>query len=222
VDEVDATSPASLLPLTGVHAERAITAAVDAKWSAHGWDVNASLFTSEIRDPLTALPAPGEKLAIINGPGPRRAPGAEVLIGYGAGPLHALASWSYVKATEEDTPGLRQDVPLVPRQSAELGAILEEKKRGRLGLEIGYTGMQALAYDPYRQSTPGFLELSALAEVRFSGISVFVNAINLTDVRQTNYAPLLRPSPGPGGNPITDVWAPLAGRTFNLGVRAEL
>ena len=27
---------------------------------------------------------------------------------------------------------------------------------------------------------------------------------------------------GPGGNPITDVWAPLAGRTFNLGIRAQL
>jgi hypothetical protein len=26
----------------------------------------------------------------------------------------------------------------------------------------------------------------------------------------------------PGGNPITDVWAPLDGRTFNLGIRVEL
>jgi outer membrane receptor for ferrienterochelin and colicins len=49
-----------------------------------------------------------------------------------------------------------------------------------------------------------------------------VNATNLTNVRQTYCGPLLRPSPGPGGNPITDVWAPLAGRTFNLGIRAEL
>jgi iron complex outermembrane receptor protein len=222
VEEVDATSLASVLPLTGLHAERAITAAVDGKWSAHGWDVNASVFTSEIRDPLTALPVPGEKLEIVNGTGPRRAPGAEVLIGYVAGPLHAIASWSYVSATEEDTPAARQDAPLVPRQAAELGAILESEKRGRLGLEIGYTGKQALAYDPYRQVTPGFVELNALAEARFGDVAVFVNAINLTNVRQTNYDPLLRPSPGPGGNPITDVWAPLDGRTFNLGIRAEL
>jgi hypothetical protein len=32
---------------------------------------------------------------------------------------------------------------------------------------------------------------------------------------------LLRATPGPGGDPITDVWAPLDGRTFNLGVRGE-
>jgi iron complex outermembrane receptor protein len=222
VEEVEATSLASLLPLAAVHAERAVTASVDGKWSAHGWDINASVFASEIRDPLTALPAPAEKLEIVNGPGPRRAPGAEALIGYIAGPLHAIASWSYVNATEEDTPGFRQGAPLVPRQSAELGAILESEKRGRLGLEIGYTGKQAVAYDPYRQVTPGFVELNALAEARFGDVAVFVNAINLTNVRQTNYGPLLRGSPGPGGNPITDVWAPLDGRTFNLGIRADL
>jgi hypothetical protein len=28
--------------------------------------------------------------------------------------------------------------------------------------------------------------------------------------------------PGPGGDPITDVWAPLLGRNFNIGIRAEL
>jgi outer membrane receptor for ferrienterochelin and colicins len=70
--------------------------------------------------------------------------------------------------------------------------------------------------------SPSFIELNALGELRFGEISVFVNAINLTNVRQTNYDPLLRASPGPGGNPITDLWAPLAGRTFNLGIRAEL
>jgi len=50
----------------------------------------------------------------------------------------------------------------------------------------------------------------------------FLNAINLTNVRQTRFDPLLRQSPGLGGNPITEVWAPLDGRTFNVGIRAEL
>ena len=61
-----------------------------------------------------------------------------------------------------------------------------------------------------------------LAELRLGGVAVFLNALNITDVRQTHYDPLIRPSLGPGGNPITEVWAPLVGRTFNLGVRAEL
>jgi hypothetical protein len=93
--------------------------------------------------------ADGNKLQLFNAPGPRRAPGAEVLIHYVVGPLQAIGSWSYIDATEASLSGLRQAAPLVPRQS-------------------------------------------------------------------------VRPSPGLGGNPITEVWAPLEGRTFNIGIRAEL
>ena len=180
------------------------------------------MFTSDIREPLTALPAAGSKLELINAPGPRRAPGAEALVRYVVGPLHAIASWSYLSVTETDAPGLRQDSPLVPHHAVELAAILESEKRGRLGLEIGYTGRQAIANDPYRITSQAYFELNALAELRFGGIAIFLNAINLTNVRQTHYDPLVRRTPGPGGDPITDVWAPLSGRIINLGIRAEL
>jgi len=53
-------------------------------------------------------------------------------------------------------------------------------------------------------------------------VSIFVNAINLTNVRQTRFDPLIRTTPGLGGTPITEVWAPLDGRTFNVGIRLNL
>jgi iron complex outermembrane receptor protein len=222
IDEVESTSLAALLPLRGLTAERATTASVDAKWADEGWDVNVSVFTSEILHPLEAIAAPDNKLELTNGSGPRRAPGAEVLIGYTEGPFEALASWAYLDATETPAPGLPREVPLVPRTTASLDGILESEKHGRVGLEFEYTGRQALEDDPYRAEAPGYFEINALAEIQFGEVSVFVNALNLTDVRQTHYDPLIRPSPGPGGDPITDVWAPLDGRTFNVGVRAEL
>jgi iron complex outermembrane receptor protein len=221
LDEIEATGLGSLLPLRGLHAERAVTESLDAKWADEGWDVNLSVFNSDIHHPLQLLPL-GNKLELINAPGPQRTPGVEALIGYSIGPLHALASWSYLNATETDPTGLRRAVPLVPRRAGSLDAILESEKRGRLGLELDYTGQQALEYDPYRSMSRAYVSFNALAEIRFKGISIFVNAINLSNVRQTRWDPLIRPSPGPGGNPITDVWAPLDGRTFNLGVRAEL
>jgi iron complex outermembrane receptor protein len=110
----------------------------------------------------------------------------------------------------------------VPRHSAELGGILENKKLGRIGLEVGYTGRQALENDPYRTVSEPYFELNALGEIHFGAISIFLNAINLTDVRQTRFEPLIRPTPGLGGTPITDAWAPLGGRTFNVGIRADL
>jgi outer membrane receptor for ferrienterochelin and colicins len=222
VDEIEATGLGVLLPLHGLHAERAVTESLDAKWADEGWDVNFSVFNSEIRHPLAVQSASGEKLDLVNAPGPRRAPGAEVLIHYVAGPLQVIGSYSHIHATEASLSGLRQDAPLVPRNSAELGGILENKKRGRIGLEVGYTGRQALEDDPYRSVSEPYVELNALGEIRFGAVSIFINAINLTNVRQTRFDPLLRRTPGLGGNPITDVWAPLDGRTFNVGIRVDL
>jgi outer membrane receptor for ferrienterochelin and colicins len=222
VDEVEATGLGSLLPLRGLRAERAVTESLDAKWASEDWDVNFSVFDSQIRDALTVQGMSGSKLELLNAPGPRRAPGAEMLIHYVAGPLHVIGSWSYIEATEATFSGSRQVAPLVPRHSSELGAIFESKKRGRVGLEVGYTGRQALEDDPFRSVSEPYFELNALGELRIGNVSIFINAINLTNVRQTRFDPLVRPSLGPGGNPITDVWAPLDGRTFNVGVRAEL
>jgi hypothetical protein len=91
-----------------------------------------------------------------------------------------------------------------------------------VGLEVGYTGRQALEDDPYRSMSEPYFELNALGEIRFGRVSIFLNAINLTNVRQTHFDPLVRPDAGLGGNPITEVWAPLEGRMFNIGIRAEL
>ena len=107
------------------------------------------------------------------------------------------------------------------RHAAELAALLEDETRGRIGVEISYTGTQTLEDNPYRDWGPGYVEVNALAEIRFGETAVFLNVINLTDVRQSDYDLLLRPSPGAGGERVTELWAPVAGRVFNLGVRLE-
>jgi outer membrane receptor for ferrienterochelin and colicins len=159
---------------------------------------------------------------LVNGPGSRRIPGAEVVVMNHLGPLETLASWTRLHATQTAAPGIPGAVPLVPSSSARIGSILRFDDRGRVGLEVEYTGPQSLEDDPYRRSSRGFTELNALSEIQFGHIHLFVNALNLTDVRQTHWEPLIRPRPGPGGNPITDVWAPLDGRTVNAGLRVDL
>ena len=42
---------------------------------------------------------------------------------------------------------------------------LESTKRGRVGLEAGYTGRQALEDDPYRSVSEAYFELNALGEI---------------------------------------------------------
>jgi outer membrane receptor for ferrienterochelin and colicins len=222
VEEIEATGLGALLPLRALHAERAVTESLDGKWAAREWDVNVSVFNSEIHNPLQARAVGPQAIELFNSSTPRRAPGAEILIHYVTGPLQMIGSWSYIDATEADPQTGREPAPLVPRHSAELGGILESESRGRIGLEVSYIGRQGLQDDPYRSVSRPYIQLNALAEIRFSAFSIFLNAVNLTDSRQTRYDPLIRPVPGPGGDPITEVWAPLDGRTFNIGIRTGL
>lgn len=49
LDEVEESGLQSVLPLQDLHAERATTAALDGKWSADGWDINASVHVRDSR-----------------------------------------------------------------------------------------------------------------------------------------------------------------------------
>ena len=222
VDEIESTGLGALNPLTGLQAERAASASLDAQWAANGWEINVSIFGSEIRHPLEVRPASeAGRLELVNGERPRRAIGGEAFLRYVTGPLHVIGSYTFLDVTEAASGGGRRAADRVPRHTAELAALLEDEARGRIGVEISYTGRQTLSDNPYRRSSPSYVELNALAEIKFGETAIFLNAINLTDVRQTRFDPLLFATPGAGGQRITDVWAPLAGRVFNLGVRLE-
>ena len=95
----------------------------------------------------------------------------------------------------------------------------ESETRGRIGVEGYYTGLQSLEADPYRTESRRYLLLGALAERRFGRVRLFVNAENLLNVRQTKYAPLVRPDRRPDGRWTVDAWAPLDGVVVNGGVR---
>lgn len=222
VDEIESTGLGVLEPLAGLEAERAASASLDVQWAANSWEINLSAFGSQIRHPLEVRPAATEgRLELVNGVDPRRALGGEAFLRYVAGPLHVIGSYTFLDVTDAVPGGGRRTADRVPRHTAELAALLEDEERGRIGVEISYTGPQALSDNPYRDSSPSYVQVNALAEIRFGETAIFLNAINLTDVRQTDYDPLLLPTPGAGGQRITELWAPVAGRVFNLGVRLE-
>jgi iron complex outermembrane receptor protein len=88
-----------------------------------------------------------------------------------------------------------------------------------VGLEVYYTGRQRLEVNPYREQSAPYVVVGLLAERRLGKVRVFLNAENLTDVRQTRYDALLRPRPGADGRLTVDAWAPLDGRVVNAGLR---
>lgn len=144
--------------------------------------------------------------------------------------LRITASYTFLRSTECD-PVLvpfsgtcaRREVPLTPRHAAGVVASIEQHGRSRVGLELYYTGRQALDHNPYRETSRPYLIVGLLGERAFetgAGVArLFVNLENLTNVRQTRHDPLLLPTRGPGGRWTTDAWTELTGFTVNGGVR---
>ena len=93
--------------------------------------------------------------------------------------------------------------------------------RSRLGLEFAFTGRQPRG-EVGAPSTPSTCEISVLAARHFGNTVVFVNAMNLNDVRQTKHESFLRVAAPVGAIPTRDTWSSLTGRTINLGVRIEI
>jgi iron complex outermembrane receptor protein len=115
--------------------------------------------------------------------------------------------------------GQRLEVPLTPRHSAGIVAMWESEEKGRIGIEMYYTGAQRLEANPFRDGSEPYFIMGFLGERRFGRFRLFINAENLTDVRQTKWDPLLLPTRAVDGRWTVDAWAPLEGRTFNGGVR---
>ena len=65
---------------------------------------------------------------------------------------------------------------------------------GRLGVEWYFTGVQQLEANPYRDRSQPYTIFGVLFERRVGRARLFVNGENLTDVRQTKWDPIVRPT----------------------------
>ncbi|MEO5814192.1 MAG: TonB-dependent receptor [Gemmatimonadaceae bacterium] len=219
-----------LTRLTGpfaVSAERARTVSVDVGSVRGPLEVSGTLFTSRVKDPIGLRRAGNDtigRVAFVNAAGPSFAHGGELFAVYHEEPIIVTAFYAATR-TQETSPesGRLRESPYVPRESAGLDAAFEEDESStRIGVELFYTGPQAVDENPYRSVAPAYTTVGILASQRIGRANVYVNLDNLTNVRQTRFDPLLRPTPGEGGRRTVDEWAPLEGRSINIGVRVRL
>jgi iron complex outermembrane receptor protein len=203
-------------------AERVRSGSIDISRTLGSVELNATLFGSRISDPVQARPAAGDpsRIELFNASSDVNTAGTELLARYHRDGIHVTATHVYVRSTEPDPSGTgRREVPLTPRHTAGVVAALEQEDRGRFGVEFYYTGRQQLEDNPYRTSSKPHIIVGFLVERHIGPARVFVNAENVFDTRQTRHDSLLLPTRAPDGRWLTDVWAPLEGRSFNGGVR---
>lgn len=220
VEQIEAAGLSRLDPLRGLRAETADTASVDFGYARGRFEASLTLFGSNIDHAVQLRDVAADRVVLANADGVTRTRGAELLLRYRWGAIAFTGSYVHTDATEPnpEAPG-RRAVPLTPRDTAGLTAVWEKHGRGRLGLEAYYTGRQGLEDNPYRTRSRPYIELGAMGELVLGKVSLFVNAENLLNFRQTHYNPLLLPARAPDGAWTVDAWGPLEGRTINGGVR---
>ena len=220
VEEIEAAGLSRLEPLGRLRPEVATTASIDVGYARGRWEANATLFGSNLRAAIELVATAPDRVRLVNAPGDTRIRGGEALLRYRRGEIVATGSYVFVDAGEVDpATAIRREKPLTPRHSAGLVAMWEREGSHRVGLELYYTGRQALEDDPYRSRSKPYFELGALVEKAVGGVRLFVNAENILNVRQTRYDPILRRVRAPDGRWTVDAWAPTEGFVVNGGVR---
>ena len=130
-------------------------------------------------------------------------------------PFVVTGTYTYLRGRERGD----VEVALTPRHSVGVTATADTPGRGRIGMQVSFTGVQRLDANPYRSTSEPYTVVNLLGELPVGRWRLFIAAQNLTDVRQTRWDPIQRPSPDVDGRWTVDAWAPLAGRVINAGIR---
>lgn len=217
-EETTAAGLAGLQVVRPLEAERGRSGSLDLTRTVGIGTYTLTAFASRVADPVVVERE--ARYVLFNRAEASTNVGIEALATLRRGPYVATWTYTYVRATEGTDRG-RQDVALTPRHSVGLVGMWEPEGVGRIGLEVYYTGRQRLEVNPYREESQPYVIVGLLAERRFGSVRVFVNGENLTDVRQSRYDPILRPTRGADGRWNVDAWAPLDGRVINGGIRVQ-
>jgi iron complex outermembrane receptor protein len=217
-EETEAAGLTRLSVSRPLKADRGTSVSIDVTRTLGAGSITATFFGSRIDDPIAV--ERDDVYRLFNWSEPSTNLGVELLASIRRGALVATSSYTYVRSREGEATA-RQDAGLTPRHSAGLVIMREAEGRGRLGAEVYYTGRQRLEVNPYRDESRPYVIVGLLVERRFGPARVFVNAENITGVRQTRWDSLVRPTQGVDGRWTVDAWAPLDGRVFNGGVRLE-
>jgi outer membrane receptor for ferrienterochelin and colicins len=218
-EETEGAGLARLVVPGTLRAEEGRSTSLDVTHRHGPLSATLTLFHSRVLHPLEVDRA-GE-FTLRNLTDPITNAGIEALAVWKTDDFSFVANYAYVHARETLAEG-SVEVPLTPRHSVGLDFAWEWEGAGRLGVEWYYTGQQRLEDNPYRTESRPYSVFGLLGVRRLTRtMELFINGENLTDVRQSRWDPLLRPSRGVDGRWTVDAWAPLDGRNINGGLRVS-
>ena len=130
--------------------------------------------------------------------------------------LKFFTGYTYTNALAKYLAG-NQYLPLLPRNKLNLALVYEKENNFKTGLEGYFTDRQYLTNGT---KTSSFWEFGAMAEKTFGKISVYINAENSTDTRQSRYKRVVNE---PHNNPtFDDIWTHAEGFVISGGLKVKL
>jgi len=201
-----------------LRAETGQGASLDVTRTIGPFSSTVTIFASRLEHPVFVERTDAYTLA--NQPFASTNVGAEFLATWRREPLSLTAVYDFMHARKFEGTTFA-DVPLTPRHAVTVLAGLEDEDVGRFVLEWFYTGRQQLEANPFRNTSVPYQTFGLLAERVIGKVRLFINGEDLTNVRQTQFDPLIRPMRGADGRWTVDAWAPLDGRNINGGIRVK-
>ncbi len=177
------------------------------------YSVNQMFFYTEITDPIILRPDINNIYRFNNAASPVISKGFETngRLGYGIAKLFIGYTFTYAKAGY-----LTGDrfLTLLPKHKVNSSVVFEKPGNFKLGVEFYYGSRQTL---DDRSKTRSLGEVGLFGEKTFGKFGFFINAENLTDVRQSRYGLVVFP---PHQNPtFAELYTHTEGRVINGGVK---
>jgi iron complex outermembrane receptor protein len=204
-------------PLSGsIQAEKSTGGNLDFNYKnqiddEHLWSFNQSFFVTQIDHPLVL-----QGFSFISENKPVLSAGFESDIRLNLDQFQIFAGYTFVDARREYEPS-QSFIPLTPKHKLNLDLIYEIENNISVAAEGYYVSSMFRDGDT---NTKPYFTVGLIVQKHFKHFSLIANAENLLDVRQTQFEDIVIP-------PITaptfkQIYAPLAGRTFNIALRIKI
>lgn len=177
------------------------------------YSINQMFFYTQITDPLVLIANATGSYSFVNSDSSVISRGFETNARFTYGIAKLFIGYTFTDAKAGYLPGDRR-LTLTPRSRVNSALVFEEHENFKAGVEFYYQGRQTLDDRSRARSTA---EVGLFGEKTFGRFSIFINAENLTDVRQSRYGQVVFP---PHQTPtFAELYTHTEGRIFNGGVK---
>ena len=210
------------LDLNSLVSEKSIGGSFDVNYKTrifNGFNVNINqmFFSTKLYNPIliSSIVLPNGNYQFINANGNLESKGAETNLKIKYEDFAFYVGYTYTDAQRKYEQTSAN--PLTSKHKIYMTLMYEIERKWRIGYECFYTGQQYLNNGETR---PDYWIMGISGERQFKHFSIFINAENFTDTRQTKYESIYT---GTIQNPLfKEIWAPTDGFIINAGFKIKV